>query len=543
MVDNKHSVADYHQRSSHRFDAYARGPATLDWSAQPNPFRNYVGAPCVALPLRNDEADAARYNTLFQPASITPAPMNLVTVAALFELSLGISAWKSYRGDRWALRCNPSSGNLHPTEGYLIAAAIDGLDDGVYHYQPDEHQLEQRAIMPLAEQAVLQSEPRLLVGLSSILWREAWKYGERAFRYCQLDIGHAIAAFAYAAATLGWHLQLHDHHSEREVATLLGLNDAESFADAEIETAELLFELTPGRTTQPIHDGWFELAGLCQWQGRANRIDPYPYGSWPVVDAIAQATIKAQRTALRMADPAVGLQSRTLAANDVTATAVIKQRRSAQQFDPRVMMPMEAFFQLLDATLPRTGLPPWADNQPQTATHLLLFVHRVTGLRQGLYALPRSADGLALMQQEMSEQFTWEPVAEAPEALPLYALIHADCRKAARNLSCHQSIAGDSAFAVSMLGAFDQSIDAHAANYRQLFIEAGQIGQALYLEAEHTGFRGTGIGCYFDPAMHQTLGLDTTQLQSTYHFTVGMPLIDDRIETLPPYPQRKEITA
>ena len=31
------------------------------------------------------------------------------------------------------------------------------------------------------------------VRLSSIHWREAWKYGERAFRYCQHDIGHAWA--------------------------------------------------------------------------------------------------------------------------------------------------------------------------------------------------------------------------------------------------------------------------------------------------------------------------------------------------------------
>ena len=39
----------------------------------------------------------------------------------------------------------------------------------------------------------------LLVVLSSIHWREAWKYGERAYRYCQHDAGHAIAATRYAA--------------------------------------------------------------------------------------------------------------------------------------------------------------------------------------------------------------------------------------------------------------------------------------------------------------------------------------------------------
>ena len=40
-----------------------------------------------------------------------------------------------------------------------------------------------------------------LIGLSSVHWREAWKYGERAFRYCQHDAGHAIGTVRIAAAT------------------------------------------------------------------------------------------------------------------------------------------------------------------------------------------------------------------------------------------------------------------------------------------------------------------------------------------------------
>ena len=45
-------------------------------------------------------------------------------------------------------------------------------------------------------------------GLSSIYWREAWKYGERAFRYCHHDIGHAICSISIAAAELGWQARL-----------------------------------------------------------------------------------------------------------------------------------------------------------------------------------------------------------------------------------------------------------------------------------------------------------------------------------------------
>jgi len=71
--------------------------------------------------------------------------------------------------------------------------------------------------------------------------------------------------------------------------------------------------------------------------------------------------------------------------------------------------------------------------------------------------------------------------------------------------------------------------------YRELHWEAGAVGQVLYLEAEASGLRGTGIGCFFDDGVHELLGIAGGKLQTLYHFTVGGPLTDDRIVSLPPY--------
>ena len=57
----------------------------------------------------------------------------------------------------------------------------------------------------------------------------------------------------------------------------------------------------------------------------------------------------------------------------------------------------------------------------------------------------------------------------------------------------------------------------------------------LYLEAEAAGVRGTGIGCFFDDAVHEILGVQDHSLQSLYHFTVGMPVDDARVQTRPGY--------
>jgi hypothetical protein len=57
----------------------------------------------------------------------------------------------------------------------------------------------------------------------------------------------------------------------------------------------------------------------------------------------------------------------------------------------------------------------------------------------------------------------------------------------------------------------------------------------LYLESEVVGMRSTGIGCFLDDPVHELLGITNTKYQSVYHFTIGDPIPDQRISTLPPY--------
>ena len=188
----------YHERTKHRFNRYADGPRQLDWANQPNPFRRFEGAPLVHLPLLGErEAPLSpRFDDLYRRGSVPSADVTIHALSRLLQYALAISAWKQAGATRWALRCNPSSGNLHPTEGYLLIDALPGLaaGPGLYHYAPREHGLERRAHCSAQLFKALMSElpaQAFLVGFSSIHWREAWKYGERAFRYCQ----HGPSAF------------------------------------------------------------------------------------------------------------------------------------------------------------------------------------------------------------------------------------------------------------------------------------------------------------------------------------------------------------
>ena len=520
----------YHARTKHTIERFAAGPETLDWDAQPNPFREFDGTQKTQLPLGADHV-ATPFAKIAASDAITPAPVTLFSIGVLMQLSFGLSAWKEYGPDRWALRCNPSSGNLHPTEAYLLARGVPDLDDGVYHYVSRDHVLEHRC-RPEGSDA---APPQIWIGLSSVHWREAWKYGERAFRYCQLDIGHAVGAVCYAARALGWTAEMVAGISSSELAAVLGLDRSDDFAGAEREDADLLIAISPGSNEPAVAPGWTPDRGV--WTGRANMLDRHPMYRWPIIDEVSQATQgggdTAQEPETAGAPPLPPLPQKS----EARAADLILGRRSAQRFDARTSIDAETFYHLLDSTLVRRAAP-WNVWRFAPRLHLVVFVHRVEGLEPGVYALPRSTAAADALRKAMRDDFEWKTLRGAPPHLPLVRLLPANCKAIAKTISCHQAIASDGCFSLSMLGEFEPAVQESPWHYRRLHWEAGLIGQVLYLEAEAAGLRGTGIGCYFDDGLHSLLGITTTQLQALYHFTIGNPVADTRIMTSPAYPDR-----
>jgi SagB-type dehydrogenase family enzyme len=534
----------YHARTKHSLEHYAAGPETLDWDLQPNPFREFSGSARLSLPLRAHELSTT-FAQVHGPEAIVPQPRSLDALGTLLELSLGLSAWKQYGPDRWALRCNPSSGNLHPSEAYLIVAGVAGLAAGVYHYRADDHALEQRAVWR-SDASRDTSPPALYLALSSVIWREAWKYGERAFRYCQLDIGHAVAGLAYAAGLLGWRVEEQRQLSRAELAQLLGLDRHEDFdggrTEVEREEPELLLALHFTREGQH-RDAAATLPARgagAQWLGRASTIDPRPMYRWPLIDQVVAATASAAAVTadagrrLRMLPPLTALGGQR------GAVETILGRRSGQRYDGRSLMRSGEFFHLLDALLERPQLP-WQTLHQAPGSALLLFVHRVEGLAPGLYLLLRDVVSARELPPMLKPELRAAPRVAGLEHLDLRllaAVAPPSLQRVARSLCCHQDIASTSCFSVAMLVEFDAPLRRDPAQYRRLLRHAGLLGQILYLEAEALGYRGTGIGCYFDDALHELLGLADSRWQSLYHFAVGVPVHDARIETTAAYPQR-----
>ena len=516
---------------------------------------------------RESIAGATPYDALFTGGAAVH-PVTSSTIAEFFRCSMGLSAWKEYRSARWALRVNPSSGNLHPTEAYLIQPTR------VAHYAPREHALEERCLLRGAPWPVEGSDGgAFLVAITSIHWREAWKYGERAFRYCQHDAGHAIAALRFAAALLGWRFVLLPQWTDAQLSAVLGLDRAGDFAGAELEEPECVGVVTPGEV-----DHWLaadperivEAARAGRWAGRANALSPTRV-EWPIIDEVANATRRVMgkgdwRVRVGGTDsaaeptPQVSAPAPPITMGPVPekpARQIILQRRSAVAFDARSSLPRRTFMSMLERTKPALSAvaqdgakaeAPWdaIDWPPQV--HLLIFVHRVDGLTPGVYAYMRDPSVTAEWRTAMRSEFLWEPMNDSNDSNDpndsndsndsngLFLLLPFDVGWVANRVSCDQDIAADGFFSLGMIARLESSLKERGDwFYRRLFWECGMLGQVLYLEAEAAGARATGIGCFYDNPVHEAAGLSGLEWQSLYHFSMGVPVEDDRLTTEPGY--------
>ena len=537
-TDALDTVRRYHQVTKHHVQRFAHGPGYLDWDTQPNPFRRYDGASLIGLD-RVPPAEKPWYDDAFVEGRNPPVPLNRHSISQLFFDSLAISAWKSAGGARWALRVNPSSGNLHPTEGYLLCGPVHGLCAApmVCHYAPKAHALEVRATVGAALwEALCKGCPpeTVFVGLTSVHWREAWKYGQRAYRYCQHDLGHAVAAVAIAAAALGWQTRLMDDLGTAELARLLGTDREHT---AEPEEPDVLVAVGPRASeiterTLP-EDPVQRFAGL-EWRGTPNALssDHLDWGTH--APAVAARRPRGPGPRVRLPESPTPA---SWPARPVPLRSLIRQRRSAVALDGQTTIDRDLFYRMLQKTVASPGQIPFSTLPWTPYIHLAIFVHRVDGLAPGLYMLVRDRTQRSGLEAACTRAASWVRPPGCAEDLDLWCLGQSDTRHTAQAVSCTQDIASDGCFSLGMVAEFERSLDRHGAwFYPRLFWEAGAIGQVLYLEAEAAGIRGTGIGCYFDDAMHDVLGLEDTAYQDLYHFTLGGPAEDTRLTTLPAYP-------
>jgi len=547
----------YHERTKHSYASVHSGGWFLDWDNQPNPFRRYIGAPRIELPPpgtgpRLEAPTSGCLLGLGEAEGGSWPERALPLLGALLFHSLAVSAWKHVAGTdvRYSLRVNPSSGNLHPTEAWIAAAGFTDLPDGLYHYDVRGHALERRrdgdalaALDALAgprpglpagppagpptgappvrppgpgpgasgsEAASAAASRGLRMVLTSIFWREAWKYRDRAYRYCLHDAGHAAASVATAARGLGLACGVLGHFADRPLEQLMAL-------DGSGERPLLILDVGAGRGAGSR--GTSECAdlpsprplALAPPAGTPNvlSVAERPY---PLIDGMHLSTQvdggRCPAAAAPPPEPEDGLPLPDAAPAAEPLGAAARRRRSALDYRPEARASLEDFAGILreSASLPRCDfLGNLEGGAPRRLVDLYCYAHRVEDLPPGCYRY-------------------------LPGRHALLPVRPGDVRAAAAGLSLGQELAGNAIAAFSMIADLGRGARAFGNRaYRHAHVEAGMVGQGLYLAATARGLDATGIGAFYDDDVHRWLGLVGRERQVVYHHSIGKAVVDPRL--------------
>lgn len=520
-MDHSKKIIEYHNKSKHHVDNYADSLGYLDWVMRPKPFRFYENVETIRLPRENSDIQAGHFD-LYQRTNNKTQELSLSSIGQFLNLSLALSAWKGFDQSRWSLRVNPSSGNLHPTEAHLILPQLENNNAGIYHYNVFEHLLEKQAELTndIWSELIENYHPDgFFIGLSTIYWRQSWKYGVRGFRYVHLDLGHILGCLSFAANLLGWKCTYLNVLSDEDITYILGLNKYQWIKE-ENEQPGFLCYIGPYEKNKEIprylDKSTIQKINELDFKGDLSKLSDEVV-PWKDIDKVIKDSEKKRSGAFELSLPEIDLRKDEM--NNFSAIEIIKKRRSAESFDGSSHITKELFFNMLDKTLARKNHAPFDAEVMDSNINLLLYVHRVAELPAGLYFFIRNPDDLETLKKTCHRGLKW---IQVEEGFPLYLLHNLNLTNEAKILCCQQDIGGTGAFSLAMIGKFKDHLRKTPHMYKNMFWEAGLIGQVLYLESEAYGIQGTGVGSFYDNLVIEMIGIKDMSFQSLYHFTVGV---------------------
>jgi len=134
--------------------------------------------------------------------------MSLETFAKILFLGDGVVKVMHFSDvANWPVRTAPSGGGLFPIEMHAVVMNVEGLSQGLYIYNPEEHSLKQIIEKDLTDYLVNSSpameqsirKASVCIILNTIMPRQKFKYGERANRFALLEAGHITQNILLAA--------------------------------------------------------------------------------------------------------------------------------------------------------------------------------------------------------------------------------------------------------------------------------------------------------------------------------------------------------
>jgi SagB-type dehydrogenase family enzyme len=500
MSEPQLSIAQYyHERTKYDPATLMQRGRALDFSQQPQPFKEYKFGTYYDLKPYLENPEAAQ------------SPMG--RLSRLLYYSYGLTGVIPQPEQPIYLRSAPSAGGLYPAEVYLVAREDAMLPPGLYNYQVNTHSLchfwSDHVWSPFEESCLWHPALRathLALVMTAVFYRSAWRYEDRAYRRIFLDSGHLLGNIELTAALNDYRAHCIGGFLDESLSRLLYVDSEKEGAICAIALADLLKvdqNLPPTQTALPspittdypaIADGAL-LSSLHQatqiltaqttytndvpspaYQDKYNfpfcqkiptQSPPIDWG--PTGQGLAE-TLHTRRSTRQYTGAAISLED---------LTALLDFTYHPQHYAEQALEGHSGFFDL-------------------SLIETFIAVSDINGLEAGCYYYAVHAQEL---RQVRFKQFRSELH---------YLCLQQELGRDAAALVFHTA---DLKAAVARYG--DRA-------YRYLHLDAGHLGQRLNLAAIRLHLGVSGIGGFFDDQVNDVLGLPADEAV-LYITTLGQP--------------------
>ena len=472
----------YHHHTS--YDRHKMTGHYLDWQNQPVVYKNYPGIEPILLPqdLRPPEVKISHLLKEMETNRMTHE-IGVEDLSLILRLTYSITAKTPYSGGDLYYRSAASAGALYPTEIYVATHRVHALKDGLHHFAIHRHGLSTIRTQDLPHHIVhvtknqYRKTPILTFFLTAILFRSAWKYHDRSYRYHLLDTGHVAEnlILSLKALKLGFHLSY--DFNDGKVNHLLGLDDGKEIALAAAhffgaDNISNLREENVDRLPKDIRNA----SSVAK-----NEID------YPVIKEIHKAS---SEISLKMDFESSMIHEIGVSPNSwektvppdpwpevMTYPEAVFNRRSRRNFVKQAI-PRDNIMVLLDTLC----LTEKTDYQ-QTISIGFLISH-IEDLASGFYLLDTDMKSIGLV---------------TPDSF-MERMAHTCLGQGwLRNAAVHFLF-------MTNLDVIDRTWGARG--YRYAMMTAGRLGERLYITATAMGLGCCGIGAFYDPEAVELLGLN-----------------------------------
>ncbi|AFZ03743.1 SagB/ThcOx family dehydrogenase [Calothrix sp. PCC 6303] len=494
MPELHQSIAQhYHERTKYDPETIASRSQSLDWSKQPVPFKEYKIGATFDLKSYIQEAPEAFANN--------PDGQWWRRLSRLLFCSYGLTARMPSMGNTVYLRSSPSAGGLYPAEIYLVSKGTPLLPPGLYNYQCRTHSLmhfwESNVWQNLQEACFWHpslENTQIALVITSVFYRSAWRYEDRAYRRIFLDTGHLLGNIELAAAISDYRPHLIGGFIDQAVDEMLYIDPQQESAIAVLPLADLLDinqNLPTGRTALPsateteyphLPDG-----ELLPYFHRMTQIQPGTTGKLNLPEIKQEKSIEdkynfpfcqkfaTQTTQIDWGEKLDKLES------------TILKRRSTRAYSGDDLT-LDELKSLLDFTYQSEhyldqGLDICPDYFDLNLIQTFIVTSGVEGLETGCYYY-------------------------APKAQELRQIRFKNFRRELHFLCLGQELGRDASAVIFHTADLRAAVHQYGDRvYRYLHMDAGHLGQKLNLAATRLSIGVSGIGGFFDDKVNEVLGI------------------------------------